>query len=62
MFAAQDARYVRVTVTGQNPPAGNVGGSQLDFFGVVLPTPAALPAGVAMLGAMTLRRRRPRSC
>lgn len=50
-------RYVQMVFTGENPPAGNVGGAQLEFFGVV-PTPAALPAGLGLMALIAGRRRR----
>ena len=53
-FAPKNARYVQVTVEG----GGNVGGSQLDFLGVV-PEPSTLAlAAVGLAGLIRRRRRR----
>lgn len=57
LFDTEIARYVQVTVTGKTDIAGNVGGAQLHFFAQV-PTPAALPAGMLLLGALAARRKR----
>ncbi|MBI1369955.1 MAG: hypothetical protein GC162_15035 [Planctomycetes bacterium] len=58
MFSQQVAQYLKITVTGQNPPAGNVGGAQMNFFGVMIPTPEALPAGLTLLAMLAGARQR----